>query len=157
MIAGQADLTVATITGAPLTPTVFRTFRGVHVVTSNEFLEPLKANAILAGGGAALFVAMVAWMTRLVRREWSSRSPVSWTIAAAMLSSGLVLVASSTAIRSPGPPPPIEIAFAREWLHLDRTTLHGSEQDAIRELRATVGLPDGAAWLGDEYPLVYRW
>src|SRR3954471_3115209 len=50
MIAGQADLTVSKITGAPLTPTVFRTFRGIHVVTSNEFLEPLKANAMLAGG-----------------------------------------------------------------------------------------------------------
>src|SRR5207244_6826494 len=69
MIAGQADLTVATITGAPLTPTVFRTFRGVHVVTSNEFLEPLKANALLAGSGLVVFLALCAWMASVVRQS----------------------------------------------------------------------------------------
>src|SRR5262249_36523693 len=32
MVAGVADLIVSTITGAPLTPTVFRTYRGIRVV-----------------------------------------------------------------------------------------------------------------------------
>jgi len=66
MIAGQADLTVAAITGAPLTPTVFRTFRGIHVVRSNEFLEPLKANALLVGAGLLFFAGVVVWMAKLV-------------------------------------------------------------------------------------------
>jgi arylsulfatase A-like enzyme len=157
MIAGQADLTVATITGAPLTPTVFRTFRGVHVVTSNEFLEPLKANAVLAAGGLLLFLAMTAWMARLVRRGWTRGAELSWGVTAAVVAAGVVLLSASTAIPWPGPPPPVEVAFAREWLGMDRTSLRGSEQDAIRELRATVGLPAGAAWLSNEYPLVYRW
>lgn len=157
MIAGQADLTVATITGAPLTPTVFRTFRGVHVVTSNEFLEPLKANARLAGGGLLLFLAMTAWMARLVRRDWTRGTELSWSVAGAYLVTGAALLSASTMIPWPGPPPPIEAAFAREWLGMDRTSLRGSEPDAIRELRAIVGLPAGAAWLSDEYPLVYRW
>lgn len=157
MIAGQADLTVATITGAPLTPTVFRTFRGVHVVTSNEFLEPLKANARLAGGGLLLFLAMTVWMARLVRRDWTRGTELPWSVAGAYLVTGAALLSASTMIPWPGPPPPIEAAFAREWLGMDRTALRGSEQDAIRELRATVGLPVRAAWLSDEYPLVYGW
>jgi hypothetical protein len=157
MIAGQADLTVATITGAPLTPTVFRTFRGVHVVTSNEFLEPLKANAMLVGGGLVLFVAMVAWMAWLVRRERTRDVLPSWREAALTVAAGTALLSASALIYWPGPPPPIEVAFMREWLGLDRTSLRGSEQEAIRELRTMVGLPVGAEWLSDEYPLVYRW
>src|SRR4029077_21066654 len=157
MIAGQADLTVATITGAPLTPTVFRTFRGVHVVTSNEFLEPLKANAALASVGLALFLAAVAWMTRLIRRDWTEGAQTSWPEAAVTIVPGAALLSLPATITWPGPPLPIEVAFAREWMGLDRTSLRGSETDAIRELRAVVGLPAGAAWLSDEYPLVYRW
>src|SRR4051812_20785129 len=157
MIAGQADLTVSKITGAPLTPTVFRTFRGIHVVTSNEFLEPLKANAMLAGGGALLFAAMVGWMARLVGRDDPSRPPPPWTTTAAFASVGVVSLLASTSIPWPGPPPPIEVAFAREWLRLDPTVLRGSEHDAIRELRAAIGLPATAAWISDEYPLVYGW
>jgi hypothetical protein len=157
MIAGQADLTVATITGAPLTPTLFRTFRGIHVVRSNEFLEPLKANAALAVGGLVLFLAVVAWMTRLIRRDWTDGAQTSWPEAAATIVAGAALLSLPATITWPGPPPPIEVAFAREWLGLDRTSLHGSESDAIRELRGIVGLPAGAAWLSDEYPLVYRW
>jgi len=157
MIAGQADLTVATITGAPLTPTLFRTFRGIHVVTSNEFLEPLKANAALAGGGLVLFLAVVAWMTRLIRRNWKAAAQTSWPEATATIVAGAALLSLPSAITWPGPPPPIEVAFAREWLGLDRTSLRGSESDAIRDLRGIVGLPAGAAWLSDEYPLVYQW
>ena len=66
MIAGQADLTVSSITGAPLTPTVFRTFRGLQVVTSNEFLEPLRANWGATLLGVLGFAALVLWMARLV-------------------------------------------------------------------------------------------
>ena len=157
MITGQADLTVATITGAPLTPTLFRTFRGIHVVRSNEFLEPLKANAALAGGGLVLFLAVVAGMTRLIRRDWTNGAQASWPEAAATIVAGAALLSLPAVITWPGPPPPIEVAFAREWLGFDRTSLRGSESEAIRELRATVGLPAGAAWLSDEYPLVYRW
>src|SRR4029079_2395083 len=59
MIAGQADLTVSSITGAPLTPTVFRTFRGLQVVKSNEFLEPLRANWRVTLLGLLAFAALV--------------------------------------------------------------------------------------------------
>jgi hypothetical protein len=157
MIAGQADLTVATITGAPLTPTLFRTFRGIHVVTSNEFLEPLKANAALVAGGLVLFLAVVAWMTRLIRQDWKNGAQTSWPEATVTIVAGAALLSLPATITWPGPPPPIEVAFAREWLGLDRTSLRGTESDAVRELRATVGLPAHATWLSDEYPLVYGW
>jgi hypothetical protein len=154
MIAGQADLTVAAITGAPLTPTVFRTFRGVHVVRSNEFLEPLKANAVLVAAGLLLFAAVVVWMARLVRAG-GIRPEIS-TVVSLPLLVGALLLWLPTLAPWPGPPPPIEVAFARELLGIDRTTLTGTEQDAIRDLRGLVGLPPHARWVGDDYPLVYE-
>src|SRR5262249_9324490 len=53
------------------------------------------------------------------------------------------------------PPAPIEVAFAREYLGLDGTALDVPEAKAIANLRGLVGLPAGAAWAGDDYPLAY--
>jgi hypothetical protein len=171
MITGQADLTVSTITGAPLTPTMLRTFRGIHVVRSNEFLEPLKANAVLVGGGAALFVIALLWMASLVVRDGRGRGRESFAVSATsiadpandsrppllVIAAGVLLLWLPGRLPWPGPPPPLEVAFAREYLGLDQTRLRGSEQDAIRELRGVIGLPAHAEWVGDQYPLVYRW
>jgi sulfatase-like protein len=154
MIAGQADLTVAAITGAPLTPTVFRTFRGIHVVKSNEFLEPLKANVVLVAAGLLFFSAVLIWMARLVIETADLRADDSK--GAQTIVAGIVLLALPTLAPWPGPPPPIEVAFAREYLGLDRTTLGRTEPDAMRDLRALVGLPPHARWIGDDYPLVYE-
>src|SRR5206468_9185889 len=89
--------------------------------------------------------------------DWRDGAQASWPGAAATIVAGAALLSLPATITWPGPPPPIEVAFAGEWLGFDRTSLRGSESDAIRELRAIVGLPVGAAWLNDEYPLVYRW
>ncbi len=158
MVAGQADLTVSSITGAPLTPTVFRTFRGLHVVTSNEFLEPLRANWAVAIAGAGLFGGMLCWITMIVRRDRrSARSGrPSMRSGGVMLATGFGLVGLGLLPSWPVPPPPVEVAFVREYLGLDSTKLSGSESDAARELRGVVGLAPGAAWVSDEYPLVYR-
>ena len=157
MIAGQADLTVSSITGAPLTPTVFRTFRGVHVVTSNEFLEPLKANALVAGGGLAMFAGVIVWMASVIRLDSvagrDSDGPASRALG--MIGAGALLLWLPRLVPWPAPPPPIEVAFAAEYFGLDRATLRGPEADAVRELRALLGLPPHMAWLSDEYPLVY--
>jgi hypothetical protein len=169
MIMGQADFTVSSITGAPLTPTVFRTYRGMQVIRSSEFLEPLRANLGVSLGGAAAFLAGVAWMVALIRNDAALRRaqralsllPSASTLQRVLKSGavfvlGLALSLVATIVSWPVPPPPIEAAFAREYLGLDRATLRGSEADAIRDLRDVVGLPPGGAWLSDEYPVVYR-
>jgi hypothetical protein len=158
MIAGQADLTVSSITGAPLTPTVFRTFRGLHVVRSNEFLEPLRANWAVASAGAGLFGGMLCWITLVVRRDRRSRRSgrPSMRSGGVMLATGFGLAGLGLLPSWPVPPPPLEAAFVREYLGFDATKLSGSETDAARELRGIVGLAPGAAWVSDEYPLVYR-
>ena len=152
MIAGQADFTVSSITGAPLTPTVFRTYRGLHVVKSKEFLEPLRANLATTVGGTAAFAGLVAWIVAIVGRARAARtaSPV------APAAIGALLLVAAAIVPWPTPPPPIEVAFAREYLHLDRVTIRGSEADAIASLRGLVGLPPGAVWVDDAYPLVYQ-
>src|SRR5581483_2901147 len=152
MIAGQADFTVSAITGAPLTPTVFRTYRGLHVVKSKEFLEPLRANLATTVGGTAAFAGLVAWIVAIVGRARAARtaSPV------APAAIGALLLVAAAIVPWPTPPPPIEVAFAREYLHLDRVTIRGSEADAIASLRGLVGLPPGAVWVDDAYPLVYQ-
>jgi sulfatase-like protein len=156
MIAGQADLTVSSITGAPLTPTVFRTFRGLQVVTSNEFLEPLRANWRVAVTGVCAFAAVVFWMTRTVFADGRRPTP-SPTVggSAVLLAGGCCAAWLVTFATWAVPPLPIEAAFAREYLGLDRTSLDVPEADAIEHLRSMVGLPPGAHWVGDEYPLAY--
>jgi hypothetical protein len=156
MIAGQADLTVSSITGAPLTPTVFRTFRGLQVVKSNEFLEPLRANWRVTVLGVLAFAALVYWMVRLVLasdRRHDESPPLGPS--AALVAGGVVTAALASAVPWAIPPPPIEVAFAREYLGLDGTALDRPEREAIADLRALVGLPPGARWAGDDYPLAY--
>src|SRR5262249_42503833 len=154
MIAGLADLIVSTITGAPLTPTVFRTYRGIRVVRSNEFLEPLRANAAAMLAGAGVFGAVVTWMTRMARRDAAGGIDASSRRRGPfLLAAGLALIWLPTRAPWPLPPPPVEWAFAREWLGLDHTTIRGSEADAVARLREVVGLPRDAEWLGADYPL----
>jgi phosphoglycerol transferase MdoB-like AlkP superfamily enzyme len=157
MVAGLADLIVSTITGAPLTPTVFRTYRGIRVVRSNEFLEPLRAHAASTLAGAVVFAGVVVSMTRIagrngVRAERSTRSTIL-----VMIVAGAMLCWAPSLAAWPLPPPPIEWAFLREYLDLDRATVRGSEDDAIARLRQEVGLPPGAEWMTRDFPLAYRW
>jgi hypothetical protein len=156
MIAGQADLTVSSITGAPLTPTVFRTFRGLQVVTSNEFLEPLRANWRVTLVGVLVFAVLVYWVFRLVLGvDGRHDAPPRLGGSAALVAGGLLAAGLASAAPWAIPPPPIEVAFAREYLGLDRTSLDRPEPEAIADLRALVGLPPGARWAGDDYPLAY--
>jgi hypothetical protein len=155
MIAGQADLTVSSITGAPLTPTVFRTFRGVRVVTSNEFLEPLRANWETVTGGLLLLVAIVAWMISIARKDTDRPIPAPRANLSGLLVATGVGVAVIAGMIPGSPPAPIEMAFAREWLGFDGARLHEPEPVAIEALRSLVGLPRSARWVSAEYPLVY--
>ena len=156
MIAGQADLTVSSITGAPLTPTVFRTFRGLQVVKSNEFLEPLRANWRVTLLGVLAFAALVLWMARLVlASERHGDRPPPLGRSAVLVAGGILAAWLVSFAQWSIPPPPIEVAFAREYLGLDKTSLDRPEREAIADLRALVGLPPGAHWAGDGYPLAY--
>jgi len=159
MIAGQADLTVSSITGAPLTPTVFRTFRGLQVVTSNEFLEPLRANWRTTAVGTLAFALIIVWIVRLVvadvQRTPATPSPRRLLTTMTICGAAAWIVSSAASASGAVPPPPVEMAFTREWLRLDATPLPASESHAIAQLRELAGLPAGAAWAGDDYPLVY--
>jgi len=157
MIAGQADFTVSAITGAPLTPTVFRTFRGIRVIRSNEFLEPLRANLAVTAAGFALFSGLLVLMTAVVRRDRGAGrgDEPSWPRLALCIGAGVVLLWLPASAPWPVPPLPIEVAFAREYAGLDHTTLRHSEREAIAQLRDLVGLPPHMGWVSDEYPLVY--
>ena len=155
MIAGQADLTVSSITGAPLTPTVFRTFRGLQVVKSNEFLEPLRANWRVTLLGVLAFAALVFWMSRLVRAADRLAAQPPAGRSATLVAGGILAAWLVSFTQWATPPPPIEVAFAREYLGFDKTSLGRPEREAIADLRALVGLPPGAHWAGDDYPLAY--
>src|SRR2546423_3235563 len=152
MIAGQADLTVSSITGAPLTPTVFRTFRGVRVVASAEFLEPLRANWRITAFGALAFALVVAWMTRaIVARDGAA--PPAPRAAAVLLAGGLLTAWLATLAPWAIPPPPIEAAFVQEWLGFDRTALHAPQRGAIPDLPSLLRVPPRAGRGGGDYPL----
>src|SRR5262249_41014082 len=142
------------ITGAPLTPTVFRTFRGLQVVKSNEFLEPLRANWQAAALGVTLFGALALWIARSLLAGALGPAP-SFGSASVLLTGGLFAACLAGLATWATPPVPVEVAFAREYLGLDGTVLDVPETKAIADLRDLVGLPAGAAWVGDDYPLAY--
>jgi hypothetical protein len=156
-IAGQLDLTLTWITGEPLTPTVFRTFRGFYIIRSSEFLDPLKANLGLALTGAAAFAlaggAMAAFLVGDMRRG-VMRTP-TWGRQALLLALAALLMFAGAGSPWAWGSPPVEAAFAREYLGLDAVMPVRPEADVVASLRRTLGLPSGAAWLSDDYPLVY--
>ena len=157
-IAGQLDLTLTWITGEPLTPTVFRTFRGFYIVRSSEFLDPLRANLGLALTGAAAFAlaagTMVAFLVGDMRRG-ATKAP-TWRRQALFLCVAIALMTAGAKSPWAWGSPPVEVAFAREYLGPRRGAPRAAgSRDVVASLRRMLGLPPGTAWLNDDYPLVY--
>ncbi|MBZ5560632.1 MAG: sulfatase-like hydrolase/transferase [Acidobacteriia bacterium] len=155
LIAGEADLAVAAVTGVGVTPTALRTSRGIRLLASREFLDPLLAHLGAVAAGLLASAGVVAWIARAVRRD---RGPGAHDAAPSrvLLAMGAGAVLMWLPTLAPWTvAPPIEASFAREYLGLDRAVLRDPEPEAVRRLRAAVGLPTGAAWLSDRYPLVY--
>jgi hypothetical protein len=157
MVAGQTDLTVSSITGAPLTPTVFRTFRGIRVVRSNEFLEPLRAHLPLAIVGVVMFVTVLVLIALAIRgdQRQQTTAPLSWRGVGAMAGAAIVLMWIAELVPWPVPPPPIEVAFAREYLRRDNVQLRGSSRMPFASCGGSSGCRRISLWLSDRCPLVY--
>lgn len=165
LVGGEADLIVSHITGEPLLPTTFRAYRGPGLFTSNEFLQPLEAHAAVIAPALSLMALLAVLVGVRLRRfargpgygEALPGRPLRRVLLVAVLLGAAPHVALP--VVSPRsflpPPPPVEIAFAREYLGLDGAQLVGSEHAAIADLRGFLGLPPGMAWLDDRHPLVY--
>ena len=155
MLFGQIDLSLSSITGAQLTPTVFRTYRGPHLLISKEFIDPVKANwlpiSILVS--MSIFAAM-----RIVKAFLSRKTHLlepSYGLILTIFVTAIVFTQTPQWLGLYKSPPPVEFAFIEGYSGLDKARLSVSETKATEDFRKFLGLPEGASWVGDDFPLAY--
>ena len=87
--------------------------------------------------GVLMFLTVLVLSALAIRDDERRQRTVrlSWRGVGAMAGAGFALMWLPEVVPWPVPPPPIEVAFGREYLRRDTVQLRGSEQDAIRELR----------------------
>jgi hypothetical protein len=152
------DPILVTVIGERLTPSTLSHFAGPGLFLSDYFWKPVEAYWPAVSAVVLLLLAYLAWMSRLfwTRGLRPSLTPVTWLPAFAGLAVGSG-VAALTNTYSPETLEPVEISYVNQLLGIDGTRLGMSETSAVHDIRDFVGLPDGAEWLDDHYPLVYRW
>ena len=153
-----SDPILMAIIGERLTPSTLSHFAGPGLFLSDYFWKPVKAYWPAVSTAVALLAAYIVWVLRVfwkVGRK-PGLTPVGWFAPAIGLVAGGVLFAVPY-VTSPALTEPVELDYVKQAFAIDGTRLGMSEGEATKRIRAFVGLPAGAAWVDDHYPLVYRW
>ena len=157
MIFGQIDLTLSGITGATFTPTTLRTYRGPQLFFSKEFVEPVQENWLPVGLAVLLFSGASVWIVRMLWKpgRHPDQTPIGWMPVFLIIAIATSVVATAPRVGLRAAADPVEIAFFKEYAGLDGVSLRVSESEAIQFMRDWVGLPPGARWVSERYPLIY--
>ncbi len=145
------------IIGDRLSPSVLRQFVGWHLFVDSDFWQPVIANWLPVRVGVATLAAILFWVAReLLHRSRRHPPPALHhsllAVAAGVLSIGGVEQGSTVPLLEP-----TEIVFLREWTGKDALAYSAQERSQhIAALRAHLGLPRGARWQGERYPLIYE-
>lgn len=146
-----ADPIVYLLAGDHLTPSLLAHFAGFKIFRSDYLWKPVQAYWPLVVAGMLGIAGLLWFFLRCERagarqrRAISLRSCSAWTA----LGLGAVSLPAASGISSVDCPP--ELLFA-----VDAAGIRWSPAARdIAALRDFVGLPPGAHWLGDAYPLVY--
>ena len=153
-----SDPILDAIIGERLTPSTLAHFAGPGLFLSDYFWKPVFHYWYAVFPAVALLAAYLIWMLLLfwnVGRK-PHLTPLRWSYPAAGTAIGLAIAfgadsASSSLL------PPVEFDYVAEVMGVDGTRLRMSEEKAAERIRAFVGLPEGASWVDERYPLVYRW
>jgi len=152
-----SDPILQSIIGERLTPSALAHFAGPRLFVSDNFWLPVRANWLPIAAALLLLFAYFAWLTSLFLRRGMrpAATPAPLLHVLAIVPVALPLFILPESVMGYSVAAPVEVQFASELLGFSRTRLRGSERQAVAELRAVLGLPPGARWLDDRYPLVY--
>jgi hypothetical protein len=153
-----SDPILDAIIGERLTPSTLAHFAGPGLFLSDYFWKPVFHYWYAVFPAVTLLAAYLIWMLLLF---WNvglkpDLTPVRWTYPAAGAAIGLA-IAFGADTASGSLLPPVEFDYVTEAVGVDGTRLRMSEEEAAERIRAFVGLPEGASWVDEDYPLVYRW
>jgi hypothetical protein len=146
-----ADPVIYTLAGDHLTPSLLAHFAGFRIFTSDYLWKPVRAYPGLVAAGVALIAASVllaVWMYRLLARAGSRARD---TRALRWLAIGAAAVGVPFAAGASHLAWPPEVLYALDAL--PRPAVSGADIAALRDF---VGLPAGAQWADERFPLVYR-
>lgn len=146
-----ADPVIFALAGDHLTPSLLAHFAGPRIFTSDYLWRPIAAHPVLSGGAVLLVAGVVAAILAL--RRILARTDVADARLERRISAGAAASVLVAFVVSPSVEPPPEVVFAIDAL---RPTGRSVSSDDVRALREFVGLPDGARWLDDRYPLVHK-
>jgi arylsulfatase A-like enzyme len=157
MFLSLSDPILQAIIGERLTPSTLRHYAGPGLFLSNYFWAPVRTYWLPVGAAVTVLGAYLAWLAWMFvsRGLHPERTPVRLPKLIALSVGGAALYWGPPALELPYVPQPVEIAYVQEVLGVDRTPLMTSETRAVNRVRDLLGLPTGARWLSDDYPLVY--
>lgn len=153
-----SDPILDAIIGERLTPSTLTHFAGPGLFLSDYFWKPVIRYWYAVFPAVTLLAAYIIWM---VVSFWTvgrkpNKTPMRWVYPAiGTVVGGAMAVAASSA--SPSNFYPVEIDYVTQTLGSDGTRLGMSEKEAVERIRNFAILPEGAAWLDEQYPLVYQW
>jgi hypothetical protein len=153
-----SDPILMAIIGERLTPSTLSHFAGPGLFLSDYFWKPVRAYWPAVSTAVALLLVYMVWVLRLFWRNGRNpnRTPLklSGAVAGLVLGAGGYLLVDAS---DPALVQPIEVDYVRQVFGIDGSRLGMTESAATERIRAFAGLPEGAEWLDDRYPLVYRW
>jgi hypothetical protein len=105
----------------------------------------------------SVLAAYVGWLGILfVRKGLRPRdTPVGILQPVSLLAFGAILVVVPGTLSSRPIMQPVEVAYFKELVGLDKARLDIPDKTAVERIRNFVGLPPGARWLDSRYPLLY--
>ncbi|MBI5330548.1 MAG: sulfatase-like hydrolase/transferase [Betaproteobacteria bacterium] len=157
MLLSLIDPILYQIIGDRLSPSVLRQFVGWQLFVDSDFWQPVIANRLPAGLGALTVAVFLFWVSRHVFHGARAAGPLARRHVLAVAAAGLAGMLGAVAVAAIPLLEPVEVLFLREWSGLDALDYSAAERRArVAQLRAWLGLPNGARWKDERYPLVYE-
>ena len=153
-----SDPILFAIIGERLVPSTLAHFAGPGLFLSDYFWKPVIAYWHAVSSALALLLLYVIWVFaqfwNVGRKPELTPMRLRFGLGGLAVGAGLSFF-SITAL--PQVVNPVEIDYLTELTGLNGTRLGLTEEEAVSRIRDFTGLPKGAEWVDERFPLVYRW
>lgn len=157
MLLSLIDPILYQIIGDRLSPSVLRQFAGWKLFVDSDFWQPVIANWLPVSLGVLTVATFLFWISRRIFHGARHAGALSVKHVLTGAAAGLAGMLGAASVSSIPLMEPVEVLFLREWSGADALDYSAAERQArMVELRAWLGLPRGARWRDERYPLVYE-